>query len=127
MHIDKCLLWDTIMFIKPSFLYEIEVYVDSEGISPFLEWLESIDKVYRYRIKERLDRLALGNPGDWKSISNGVSELRFTFGSGYRVYFGRVNKKIILLTNAGDKRTQKSDIKKAITYLKDYLSEMKYV
>lgn len=104
-------------------LKKIEVYLDRSGRKPLIEWLDSLkDKVGRYRIKERLDRIALGNFGDCKSIKGGISELRCDFGPGYRVYFAEHDKKIILLLCGGDKSTQKTDIKKAINYWQDYLS-----
>lgn len=101
---------------------QLEIYAADNGEKPFIEWLESLDKSIRYRVKERLDRAALGNLGDHKSISNGVYELRLAFGSGYRIYYGNENNAIILLLCGGDKSTQKKDIKKAIAYLKNYLS-----
>jgi putative addiction module killer protein len=62
---------------------QLEVYVASNGKKPFVEWLESLkDGTSRYRIKERLDRIALGNMGDFKSVNGGVYELRLAFGSG---------------------------------------------
>ncbi len=101
----------------------IEIYCATNGKKPFITWLESLkDKKFRYRVKERLDRIALGNMGDCKSIKQGVSELRFDFGPGYRVYFGEENQKIIILLCAGDKSTQDKDIKKALKYWEDYLS-----
>lgn len=105
---------------------EIEVYVAENGKAPFIEWLESLkDKTVKYRIKERLDRVALGNFGDYKVIDEKLSELRFNFGSGYRVYFGYIKDKLVLLCCGGDKSTQKRDIKLAKEYLLDYLSEKK--
>lgn len=90
---------------------------------PFILWLESLkDKTVRFRIKERLDRLALGNLGDYKLITKGLAELRFNFGSGYHVYFGQCEEQIVLLLCGGDKSTQIQDIKKAKEYWKDYLS-----
>lgn len=62
----------------------------------------------------------MGNLGDHHSVGEGVSELRFSFGPGYRIYYGIEDKKIILLLCGGDKSTQKRDIKKAIQYWKDY-------
>jgi len=64
--------------------------------------------------------LELGHFGDCKPISGGVSELRFMFGSGYRVYFGEWDKKIVILLCGGDKSIQERDIKKAKEYWKRY-------
>ncbi|MFI4938659.1 MAG: type II toxin-antitoxin system RelE/ParE family toxin [Candidatus Berkiellales bacterium] len=102
---------------------QIEIYCTTNGKKPFISWLESVkDKKYRYRIKERLDRIALGNMGDCKLIKYGIFELRCDFGPGYRIYFGEENKKIVILLCGGDKSTQEKDIKKAIKYWEEYLS-----
>ncbi len=95
----------------------------TNGKRPFVEWLENLkNKTDRYRIKERLDRITLGNFGDHKNVANGVYELRLTFGPGYRIYYGIENKNIIILLCGGDKSSQKKDIKNATKYLNDYLS-----
>lgn len=62
-----------------------------------------------------------GNFGDYKSIGLGLMELRFTFGSGYRVYFGFDGAKLIVLLAGGDKRTLKKDIKQAHENWADYM------
>lgn len=100
---------------------KLEIYATNSGKKPFIDWIESLkDKTVRYRLKERLDRVSLGNMGDYKYLECGVSEFRFDFGSGYRIYFAEEGKTIILLLSGGDKSTQKKDIKKAIAYWKDY-------
>ncbi len=53
------------------------------------------------------------NFGDSKKLSEDISELRFTFGKGYRVYYTVENNKIILLINGGDKTKQSKDMEKA--------------
>lgn len=98
----------------------LEIYTLSDGEQPFIEWLESLDDQIRYRVKTRFDRVALGNLGDYKSISDGVFELRLNFGSGYRIYCGQNNNTVILLLCGGDKQSQQKDIKKAIHYWKLY-------
>ncbi len=104
--------------------YLIEFYIDSNGKKPFIEWLESFrDKRIKHRIQERLDRVLLGNLGDHRFLGEGVSELKLAFGSGYRIYYGMKNEKIILLLCGGDKSNQAKDIKKAKTYWQDYLLE----
>ncbi len=58
----------------------------------------------------RIDRLALGNPGDVRSVGGGVSELKIDYGPGYRVYFAQRGQTLVLLLCGGDKSTQSSDI-----------------
>ena len=62
----------------------------------------------------RIHRLAMGHAGDAKSIGDGVSELRFHFGPGYRVYYTERLGEIIILLAGGDKSTQTADIEKAV-------------
>jgi len=82
----------------------------------FVKWIDRLRDIHaRARIQARIERLALGNPGDVKPIGEGVSEMRIDFGPGYRVYFTKQNREIIILLVGGSKRTQTSDIKKAIT------------
>lgn len=74
-------------------------------------------KQFQERILERFERLEEGNYGDFKTIDNEIKELRFKFGSGYRIYFHETNNTIILLICGGDKSTQTKDINKAKEYL----------
>ncbi len=64
----------------------------------------------RARIEVRIYRLSLGNPGDAKSVGEGVNELRIDYGPGYRVYFTRRGAAVVILLCGGDKRTQSKDI-----------------
>ncbi len=68
----------------------------------------------------RLERFRLGNVGDWKSVGEGVLELRIDWGPGYRVYFAQDGKEIVLLLCGGEKGTQVRDIKDAKKYWRDY-------
>ncbi len=61
----------------------------------------------------RVDRLALGNPGDVKPVGEGVSEMRVDYGLGYRVYFYQSGMAIVVLLCGGDKATQAADITNA--------------
>jgi len=81
----------------------------------FGEWLDGLRDIHaRARIQVRIERLAMGNPGDVKPVGEGVSELRINYGPGYRVYFKKQQRKWIVLLAGGDKTTQTSDIKKAL-------------
>lgn len=99
--------------------YEIEIYHDEAGESPFLSWLESLPDSDQRRIRMRLTRIEAGNLGDHKSVGGGVQEFRFFFGKGYRVYFGMRGKTLVLLLTGGGKDSQSKDIKKAKTIWKD--------
>jgi len=88
---------------------------------PFTEWYDTIrDQSVRNRIQKRLDRLEGGNFGDSKSVGEGVFELRFQFGAGYRIYFAEVGNTIVLLLCAGDKSSQPRDIERAKEYWSQY-------
>lgn len=67
---------------------EIRVYRTREGSYPFDKWYESLHITVKQRVRTRLLRLRLGNPGEVKPVGSGVHELRIRFGPGYRVYFG---------------------------------------
>lgn len=65
------------------------------------------------KIATRIDRAAFGNFGDVKPVGEGVSEMRIDYGPGYRVYFVRRDKEIVILLCGGSKKTQAKDIKTA--------------
>ncbi len=100
---------------------EIQNYLTAEGRSPFQEWLDSLrDIKAKVRIEKRLERVALGNLGDYRSVGEGVYELKIDYGPGYRVYFGQVGSTIVLLLCGGVKSTQEQDILRAKEYWRDY-------
>lgn len=100
--------------------YKIEYLITPTGKTPIIEWLNSLDNSTRKRIAQRILRLEDGNFGDSKKISNDISELRFTIGKGYRVYYTVVNNIVVLLINAGDKSQQSKDILKAQKLLNEW-------
>ncbi len=81
----------------------------------YAKWLNALRDIRaRARILVRVERLAAGNPGDARSVGEGVSELRIDYGPGYRVYYKKHGQEVVILLTGGDKRTQTSDIKTAL-------------
>ena len=81
----------------------------------FVAWLDDLkDKRARARIAARLRQAEAGNLGDWQPIEGEISEMRVDFGPGYRLYFTRRGRVILVLLNAGDKSSQKRDIRRAL-------------
>jgi putative addiction module killer protein len=86
----------------------------------FAQWLDGLRDIQaRARVLVRIERLAAGNPGDVKPIGEGVSELRIDYGPGYRVYFKKRGRTVIILLAGGDKRTQTADIRTALRLARD--------
>ncbi len=103
--------------------YEIELYRTALGKEPYTEWEESLDKVVMARVDARLTRIRnSGNVGNCESVGDGVFELKFDFGPGYRVYFGLEKETNMILLLGGSKKGQQKDINKSKGYWKDHLS-----
>lgn len=88
--------------------------IDVRKTEEFDDWLSAL-KDYKAvaKISARVERLALGNPGDVKPVGEGISEMRIPYGPGYRVYYTQTGKEVVLLLCGGDKATQDKDIKRA--------------
>jgi putative addiction module killer protein len=77
-------------------------------------WLKGLrDSRARAKVLARLDRLKLGNPGDVKSVGEGVYEMRIDYGPGYRIYFTYRGRELVIILAGGDKDTQDRDIARA--------------
>jgi len=86
----------------------------------FAKWLDKLQDIRaRARVLVRIERLAAGNPGDVKTVGEGVSELRISYGPGYRVYYRKQGRRVVVLLAGGDKSTQARDIKTAIRLAKN--------
>ena len=100
-------------------MYEVEEYTTNDGKSPLRKWLHSLkDKRAQAKLFIRLDRVYLGNFGDWKDIkgAKGIFEMREHYGPGYRIFYTVVSKKVVLLLAGSCKNDQERTIAKAKEY-----------
>jgi putative addiction module killer protein len=80
----------------------------------FVGWLHHLrDANAVARIVARIRRMEMGNPGDSRSVGQGILELRIDYGPGYRIYYRRHGPQIVILLCGGRKRTQQKDILRA--------------
>jgi len=104
----------------------IREYVSKNGGDYFRKWLSSLDAPIRARIQARIFRFETGNIGDHQFVGGGVWEARLMFGPGYRIYFGKEDRSIILLLLGGDKSSQAKDIRKAQHLWNEYKEATHY-
>jgi putative addiction module killer protein len=80
----------------------------------FVGWLNHLrDANAVARIVARIRRMEMGNPGDTRSVGQGILEMRVDHGPGYRIYYLRHGAQIVILLCGGNKRTQQKDILRA--------------
>lgn len=102
-------------------MIEVFRYRTEEGNEPLTDWLQSLrDKQAQAKVRILLKRLEAGNFGDCEPVGDGVQELREHLGAGYRVYFGRQGKTVVILLCGGSKKSQPSDIRCAKEYWEDW-------
>lgn len=107
-------------------MFELLRYQGKDGREPLTVWLHRLrDRQAHAHVLARLDRLENENFGQCRALQSGVWELKIDHGPGYRVYYGRVGKTILLLLCGGDKRTQQADIERAVMYWKEFRSRQK--
>ena len=98
---------------------EVIYYKTLEDKCPYLDWYNSLDKSIRLIIDRRIDRIKLGNLGNYRKFDN-LTEIKFVEGAGYRIYAYECNDVIIVFLTAGDKSKQSKDIELAKKYLKEF-------
>ena len=101
-------------------MIEIVEYVDEQGESPFGKWFADITPQAALKVRRALARMELGNFGDSKTVGEGVIEYRIPYGPGYRLYYGRDGKMLVILLMGGTKQRQQRDIAKAHRHWADY-------
>lgn len=103
--------------------YKVSHFCTADGTDVFGEWFDALrDQQAQQRIAVRIDRLALGLFGDAKALRKGESvwELRIDHGPGYRVYYAIAGRSLVLLLCGGDKRTQRTDVARAVQYWQEF-------
>ncbi|HFZ2532399.1 TPA: type II toxin-antitoxin system RelE/ParE family toxin [Pseudomonas aeruginosa] len=102
--------------------YRIEHYLTADGQKDlYIGWLGHLrDGKAKVAIIRRVARIEQGNFGDHKFCRDGVWELRIDAGPGYRVYYALSGQRLVLLLCGGDKRTQDTDIDRAVDYWQDW-------
>lgn len=91
-----------------------------ETTAEFRSWIDSLrDVAGRARILVRVDRLAHGNPGSYRNLTEGVSELKVDVGPGYRVYYTMRGTRLLILLAGGSKASQRKDIATALRLAKE--------
>ena len=100
--------------------------MEIKATDEFDNWLKSIkNSKDRNRIVARIRQCALaGRPVcEINTVGEGVPELRYHFGPGYRVYFAQKADVLILLLAGGTKRGQQTDIDHAHDLLRTLKEE----
>jgi putative addiction module killer protein len=65
-------------------------------------------------------RISLGNFSNVEGVGSGVFEYKVDFGPGYRIYFGKDGKTLVILSGGGTKKRQQRDINAALANWQDY-------
>jgi putative addiction module killer protein len=92
-----------------------------EKTAEFQAWIDGLrDRMGRARILVRIDRLIHGNPGLFRHLTEGVSELKIDVGPGYRVYYAQRGAVVLLLLAGGDKSSQSKDIELALSLNRNF-------
>ena len=93
--------------------------IQIEVTDEFDKWLKGLrDLQAKERIFERIRRLRDGNAGDVRPVGKGVSEMRISYGPGYRLYYAQRGHALVILLCGGDKSSQKTDIARAVAMVK---------
>ncbi|MDO8804544.1 MAG: type II toxin-antitoxin system RelE/ParE family toxin [Elusimicrobiota bacterium] len=103
----------------------VQYYQTGSGRCPFKDWLDSLGSTEQVAVDSRLTRIRRGLFGDHEYLGSGVYEFKFHVGPGYRIYYGKEGKTLVILLQGGDKKSQPADIETAHGYWLDYLRRSK--
>ena len=102
--------------LVPDILYSM---ISIKKTPEFAEWLDNLTWKEQGQINGRLERIRHSNHfGDAKNLGNGLAELRWA--NGWRIYFFKEGRNIIVLLIGGHKNAQEKEIQKARLLLRRY-------
>ncbi len=101
-------------------MIDVLEYLDKAGRSPFGKWFAELDPIAASKLTAAIVRMTLGNLSNVKPVGEGVLENKIHFGAGYRIYFGRDGKELVILLAGGTKKRQANDIEIAKERWADY-------
>ena len=89
----------------------------------YMRWFASLRDIQaKARIDAAIRKISIYGSlvGDVKPVGGSISELRFHFGPGYRVYVSVEGQTLLILLAGGDKSTQRKDIETAQRLSKEW-------
>ncbi len=101
-------------------MIEIREYLDARGRNEYRTWFDGLDAAAATKVAVALERIAAGNTSSMKPVGEGVSEYKMDFGPGYRIYFGKDGKRLVILLGGGTKKRQNQDIEEAKAAWREY-------
>ena len=104
---------------------ELRNYVSPDGQDLFDGWFAALDPQAKAKITARLVRMKNGNFSNVKGVGEGVFEKKIDWGPGYRIYFGKDGKALIILLGGGSKARQDRDIQNVRERWKEYARRKK--
>lgn len=78
------------------------------------------DQRTRALIDKTIAKVRLGNLGQHKSVGEGVQEIAFNYGPGYRIYFPEHGTTLVILLFGSTKKRQEKAIELAKRYWRDW-------
>ena len=94
-----------------------EYYIDDTGNSPFVNWVERLDRNAAKTVERAITKRERGITGVSESVGGGVHELK---ADGFRIYYGLDGPKLIILLGGGTKKRQQADIDAAMDRWRNY-------
>ncbi len=105
---------------------KVQEYIREDSSNPYQEWFNSLDATAAAKVAVARSRLELGNMSNIKWF-DGIGEYKIDWGPGYRIYFVKDGKELIILFGGGIKKSQQSDIEQAKELYQEYKKRKKKV